>query len=97
MNKRKKLALIQRILKQAVEMSTNNSIDVFVDWSSHVELLTVKVFENGWSEANPTEDYRAEVWFRIYDEATCLKRLQDILDYLEGVNKNEINRQVNCV
>ena len=90
-NKRKKLALVQRILKQAVEMSSNNIIDVFVDWSSHVELLTVKVFLNGWDE-NHTEDYRKEVWFRVHDEVMCLKQLQEILKYLEGVRKNEINR-----
>ena len=38
-NKRKKLDLVQRILKQAIEMSSNSIIDVFVEYSSHVELL----------------------------------------------------------
>lgn len=83
-NKRKKLDLVQRILKQAVEMSSNNIIDVFVDWSSHVELFTVRVFLEGW-ENNDKEDYRKDVWFRIFDEEDCIKQLREILEYLKGV------------
>lgn len=90
-NKRKKLDLVQRILKQAIEMSSNSIIDVFVEYSSHVELFTVRVFLEGWKTENK-EDYRQEIWFRIFDEETNLKQLEEILKYLEEVQANEINR-----
>ena len=90
-SKRKKLDLVQRILKQAVEMSSNSIIDVFVEYSSHVELFSVRVFLEGW-KTNDKEDYRKDVWFRIYDEEHCIKQLREILEYLKGVQKNEINR-----
>lgn len=84
MNKRKKLALVQRILKQAIEMSSNNIIDVFVDWSSHVELLTVRVYLEGW-QPDKEVDYRKDVWFRTYGDELCIKELKKVLEYLKGV------------
>lgn len=83
-NKKKKLDLVQRILKQAIEISSNNIIDVFVEYASHVELLTVRVFLKGWNNDN-VADYKQEVWFRVYDEKTCLKQLEDTIKYLEEI------------
>ena len=84
MNNEKKLDLVQRILKQAVEISSNSIIDVFIDFSSHVQLLTVKVYLEGWNpESN--EDYRKDIWFNIYSEKTCLEQLEEITKYLEEV------------
>lgn len=84
MNKIKKLALVQRILKQAVKISSNSIIDVSVEYTSHVELLTVRVYLKGWNR-NDEADYRQEVWFRIYNEEDCIKKLEEILRYLKGV------------
>lgn len=90
-NKKKKLALVQRILKQAVKMSSNNIIDVFVNWSSHVELFEARVYLNGW-KPDSEADYRKDVWCRTYNDELCIKELREILKYLKGVQKNEINR-----
>lgn len=90
MNNKKKLELAQQILTQAIEISSNSSIDVFVDFASHVNLITVKVFLNGWSEG-VREDYRKDIWFSVFSEDRCLTELNEITKYLGG-KLDEINR-----
>mgnify|MGYP003418254787 CR=1 FL=1 len=86
----KELELVQRILKQAIEISSNSIIDVFVEFASHVNLISVKVFLEGWN-SNKREDYRKDVWFKVFSEDKCIKELEEITRYLGG-KQDEISR-----
>lgn len=86
-NKRKKLELVQRILKQALEISTNTSIDVFVDYASHVKSISVKVFLKGWCNQN-NPDLNESIYIdNDYIEPECIEKLKEIEKYLKNIEK----------
>jgi hypothetical protein len=86
MKNKKTLVLLQRIIKQAVEISSNSIIDVFTDFSSHVHLFSIKVYLEGWNPEKDS-DYRKDVWLNIYSEDKCNEDLEEIIKYLEEVRK----------
>lgn len=89
-NQEKKLELVQRILKQAVEISNNTIADVFVSYSGHVDYIGISVYLQGWNREYE-EDYKEEVWFSLSNEERNLKKLEDTIKYLEEVQNNEVN------
>ena len=79
----KKLELVGQILTQAIEISTNSIIDVFVDFASHVNSLYVRVYLDGWNfEDKPNfNDY-----VRL-DSNDCIEKLNYIKEYLSKIRK----------
>lgn len=78
---KKKLESVQRILKQAIEISTNSDIDVFVSYSGHVDYIEIRVYLQGWNSESEA-DYKTEIWSSIRDEDYCLKQLEEASEYL---------------
>lgn len=79
----KKLTLVLGILEQAIEISSNSIIDIFVDFSSHVNLLSVKVYVNGW-------DYDSDFDFNEYvyiNDKNCIEKLNYIDSYLKRLKR----------
>jgi hypothetical protein len=83
----KKLDSIQRILKLAIEITNNTKADVFVEYSGHINCISIRAYWQGWIE-NTDWDYAVEVYFDIYSEEVCEKQLQGIINKLEEVQKN---------
>lgn len=75
----KKLELVQRILRQAIEISTNSIIDIFVDFASHVDSICVRVYLEGW-EFEKNADLREQIYL---DREDCIEKLNYIDKYLE--------------
>ena len=83
MNNEKKLELVRQILTQAIEISTNSIIDIFVDFASHVNTVSVRVYLNGWS-------YEGEFDFSDYvrlNDNDCIIKLNYIDKYLKEIRK----------
>ena len=85
-NNKKKLESLQRIMKQAVEISTNSDIDVFVSYSGHVDYIGISVYLQGW-DMEKDADFKKEIWFTLDDKEQCLKNLAETIEYLEEMEK----------
>ena len=81
-NLKDKIALVTAITEQSIEISDNSIIDIFVDYSSHIKSLSVKVLLNGWSEGNYKPDFNKTIYL---DWNNAEKELQEALDYLGGI------------
>ena len=89
---KKKLALVQRILKLAVEITNNSKPDIFVNYSGHVDYIQCLVYLQGWTDDTAgNADYRKDVFYGLYTEKESNKQLEEIIEYLKEVQKNEIN------
>lgn len=89
-NIEKKLDSIQRILKLAIEITNNTKADVFVDYSGHVNSISIRAYLQGWGVERNT-DYSKDIYFNVFSENECEKELQETIKILEEVQKNEIN------
>lgn len=83
MSNEKTLELVRSILTQAIEISHNSIIDVFVDYASHVDSITVRVYLKGWSE-NLEKDFYRYVYLTDKDS---LEQLNYIDKYLLEIRK----------
>ena len=87
MNKyKKKLVLVQRILKLAVEITNNTKVDVFVHYSGHVDYIQCHVYLQGWNDdtsGNP--DYRSDLFYSLHTEEESNKQLEETIKYLEEI------------
>jgi peptidoglycan hydrolase CwlO-like protein len=70
--------LILEIMDLAINISQNSIVDVFVDYSGHVNNMRIRVYEQGWSSAHITTNYT--LW--LTDEP--IAELQEILTYLQS-------------
>ena len=86
----KKLDSIQRILKLAIEITNNTKATVFVEYSGHINCISIRAYWQGWT-SNTDCDYKVDVYFDIYSEDVLEKQLQGIINKLEEVQKNETN------
>ena len=84
---KKMLTLVQRILTQAIEISSTSESKVFVDYSGHVNYISIKGYKQGWKENDP--DYREDIWFDIYGEEQCTKQLETALEYLNKISEGK--------
>ena len=80
----KKITLANEVLKLSIEISTNSIIDCFVNFSSHVQLLDIKVMLKGWNSDNYEVDYEKKVYLDWKDSE---KELQAIVDYLKNLKE----------
>lgn len=88
---KKELELVRSILSQAIEISSNTNIDVFVNYSGHVDYLSIAVHLQGWNIENKA-DYRNEIWFSIDNEDHCKKQLIEVLKYFKVIQeKHKLN------
>jgi hypothetical protein len=46
----KKMQLVLDIMQLGVEISQNTTTDVFVEYSGHVDQLSVRIYEDGWKK-----------------------------------------------
>lgn len=84
-NMDKKIALVTAITKLSIEISTTSIIDIFVDFSSHIKSLSVKVLLKGWDKGNYTT---ADLNKTIYlDWNNAEKELQSVIDFLEELKE----------
>lgn len=82
----KKIDQVTQILGLSVEISTNSSIDIFVDFSSHVRSLSIRVLLTGWSTNPMFKDY--DLTKTIYlDWDNSEKDLQEVIDYLRKIKE----------
>lgn len=82
----KNIESARQILTQAIEISTNSIIDVFVEYSSHTKGLNIRIMLDGWSEHAQT-DLNKTIYIDWKDSE---KKLQGVLDYL--LNLKEENK-----
>jgi len=78
----KKIELVNAITTLSIKISTSSIIDIFVDFSSHIKSLSVKVLLNGWAEGNYKPDFNKTIYL---DWNNAEKELQEVLDYLGGI------------
>lgn len=85
-NIEKKIDQVTQILSLSVEITSSSIIDIFVDFSSHVKSLAIRVLLNGW-EADPM--------FKEYDFTRTIyidwdngeEKLQEVIDYLKKIKE----------
>ena len=82
----KKMQLVLDILQLAVEISQNTKTDVFVDYSGHVDLLKVMIFNSGWSDGS-SGDYKKS----IYLDTTEYRTEEDIINVLDEIYAELVN------
>ena len=81
----KKMQLVLDIMQLAVEISENTKTDVFVDYSGHVNQLSVRIYVGGWEKDK--EYYIRNVYLNETEDRTeedIIKSLEEI--YVELVN-----------
>ena len=87
-NIEKKIDQVTQILGLSVEITTNSSIDIFVDFSSHVRSLAIRVLLKGWSTNPMFKDY--DLTKTIYlDWDNSEKDLQEVIDYLKKIKEEQ--------
>lgn len=52
------LQLVLDIMKLGVEISKNTTTDVFVEYSGHVDLLSVRIYAGGWEKGKEFYFYK---------------------------------------
>lgn len=75
----KKMQLVLDIMKLGVEISQNTTADVFVDYSGHVNQLSVRIYVGGWEKDK--EYYIRNVYLNEAEDRTE----EDIIDVLEEI------------
>lgn len=82
----KKIALVTAITELSIEISTNSIIDIFVDFSSHIKGLRIKVILDGWNPEEKWTDFEEVIYL---DWPGSEEKLNKVLDYLKKL-KEEI-------
>lgn len=80
---------------EAESDNTNKKPAFFVDYTGHVNYLTVKVYKNGWGKDVESDMYEMLLIHDRMDE----KKLDDIIEYMKEViseweNKDEVQSQM---
>lgn len=75
--------LLQKIIIKAYEVNKNTKHSVFLNFSGHVNLLSVNYHKNGW-KASSDPDYRKEVYL---NEKYADIELEQILNDIEKLEK----------
>ena len=83
----KKIELVNAITTLSIKISTKTPIDIFIDYSAHVNGLNVKILKNGWNAEKYNPDFNKTIYL---DWENAGKELQEVLDYLGGI-KDEHN------
>lgn len=78
--------LVTQILSLAIEISTTSIIDIFVDYSSHVKGLSVRILLKGWSALDNElkYDFNRMIYLDWEDSEEKLKK---VLDYLKKIKE----------
>ena len=79
----KNVELARQILTQAIEITNNYIIDVFVEYSSHTKGLNIRVMLDGWNE-EPKTDLNRTIYI---DWPGSEEKLQDVLNYLLNIRE----------
>jgi hypothetical protein len=80
--------LVTQILSLSIEISTTSIIDIFVDYSSHVRGLSIRVILNGWGNDTTYNDYDLNKMIYL-DFKDSEKQLQEVLDYLKKIKEEQ--------
>lgn len=84
---KKELELVRSILTQAIEISSTSVIDVFVNYSGHVDYIGIQVYLQGWN-VDIKADYKEDIWFGIDKKEHCYKQLKEAREYLKTLKLN---------
>lgn len=76
--------LILEIMKTALEKNQENKNTIFIDYSGHVQALSIKVYLNGWKEDN-NANYTKDLFMCNYSEKENIEELSKILEFLKGL------------
>ena len=80
----KKIALALAILELSIEITNKSDVDIFCDFSSHVNSFTVRIALNGWN----SESYETDYYKTMYLDWNCEEELQKTLDYIKMIKEN---------
>ena len=75
----KKMQLVLDIMRLGVEISQNTTTDVFVEYSGHVDQLSIRIYEDGWGKDK--EHYSRDVYLDVAKYRTE----EDITETLEEI------------
>ena len=81
----KKMQLVLDIMQLGVEITENTEADVFVNYSGHVDQLSVRIYEDGLGKGKAP--YRKDIYLNteVYrTEEVIIRNLEEI--YVELVN-----------
>lgn len=73
------MQLVLDIMQLGVEISKSTKTDVFVDYSGHVDQLSVRIYESGWKKSK--EHYSKD----IYLNTEAYQTEEDIIEALEEI------------
>lgn len=83
----KKMQLVLDIMQLGVEISKNTKTDVFVNYSGHVDSLSVMIFYSGWSDGR-NADYKKSIYLdtaKTRTEKDITKTLEEIYAELANI------------
>ena len=83
MDNDKKIAQVLEILELAIDITNNTKADVFVDYSGHINGLSVKVLLEGWKPEYEKLDFNKI----LYLDRDNVNELQEIIDYLKAIKE----------
>jgi len=69
--------LLKDIFLDAYLVSNYSKADVFVDYSGHVDSLSVHSYKDGW-KADTERDFESTVYLSLNDKNSVLKSLKEI-------------------
>ena len=91
----KKIEQVQDILALALEISTTSSISVFVSYASHIQIVDILVYLQGWEYGKTnTPDYKNKAYL---DWEDWERRLKEIKEYLIQLKKEAILNENKCL
>ena len=79
------MQLVLDIMRLGVEISQNTTTDVFVEYSGHVDQLSVRIYESGWEKG--VEHYSRD----IYLNTNAYRVEEDIIETLEEIYAELVN------
>jgi len=81
----RKIELIQKIIALAIKLNAETKMDVFFDYSGHVEKFEVVLYPDGWVNGNAI---RYGCWSELFYDGS--HRLEEILKALELIVLKEV-------
>ena len=78
--------LILKIMKEALEINSEQRNTIFINYFGHVNGLEVQIHTNGWQEEQKPDYYRT-VYMRIQNKKQNQKELLEILEKLKKIKE----------
>lgn len=79
---------VTQIVDRALELS-GDDFHVFFEYSAHVNLFSVRIFNNGWQRDNTDADIKEEIYLERPEAEEELKRILNSIEEAYAIHSSK--------